>query len=156
MLAKRRHVSNNINMSTVFSVTFYDLTHRWHLLNKRFKPQSSAPMFHRAEPSACCPRPLVRRSLNIVRISSLMIRLNNSLQHNTFVVCCPLVKLAFLITIFSRTTNTYCHSSFILERSPPIQEVIEAGVVPRFVQFLQLNDNPVCFFTPFHPISSRN
>jgi len=29
-----------------------------------------------------------------------------------------------------------------IERSPPIQEVIEAGVVPRFVQFLQLNDNP--------------
>lgn len=29
-----------------------------------------------------------------------------------------------------------------IERGPPIQEVIEAGVVPRFVQFLQMNDQP--------------
>lgn len=28
------------------------------------------------------------------------------------------------------------------ERSPPIEEVIKAGVVPRFVQFLQRQDNP--------------
>lgn len=30
-----------------------------------------------------------------------------------------------------------------IERSPPIQEVIDAGVVPRFVQFLHMSDNPV-------------
>lgn len=30
-----------------------------------------------------------------------------------------------------------------IERSPPIQEVIDAGVVPRFVQFLSMGDNPV-------------
>jgi len=29
-----------------------------------------------------------------------------------------------------------------IERSPPIEEVIRAGVVPRFVQFLQMNQNP--------------
>lgn len=29
-----------------------------------------------------------------------------------------------------------------IERHPPIQQVIEAGVVPRFVEFLQCNDNP--------------
>lgn len=29
-----------------------------------------------------------------------------------------------------------------IERNPPIQQVIESGVVPRFVQFLQMNDNP--------------
>ena len=28
------------------------------------------------------------------------------------------------------------------ERSPPIEEVIKAGVVPRFVQFLQRHDLP--------------
>jgi hypothetical protein len=30
-----------------------------------------------------------------------------------------------------------------IERGPPIQEVIDAGVVPRFVQFLQMGDHPV-------------
>jgi HEAT repeat protein len=30
-----------------------------------------------------------------------------------------------------------------IERSPPIAEVIAAGVVPRFVQFLQFADNPM-------------
>merc|ERR1712166_412499 len=29
-----------------------------------------------------------------------------------------------------------------IERSPPIQEVIQAGVVPRFIQFLKSYDNP--------------
>jgi len=29
-----------------------------------------------------------------------------------------------------------------IERSPPIQEVIQAGVVPRFIQFLKCYDNP--------------
>jgi importin subunit alpha-6/7 len=29
-----------------------------------------------------------------------------------------------------------------IEKNPPIQPVIEAGVIPRLVEFLQLNDNP--------------
>jgi len=33
-----------------------------------------------------------------------------------------------------------------IERSPPIEEVIAAGVVPRFVQFLQMGDNPMLQF----------
>merc|ERR1719440_99098 len=33
-----------------------------------------------------------------------------------------------------------------IERSPPIEEVIAAGVVPRFVQFLQCGDNPMLQF----------
>jgi len=33
-----------------------------------------------------------------------------------------------------------------IERSPPIAEVIAAGVVPRFVQFLQCGDNPMLQF----------
>lgn len=30
----------------------------------------------------------------------------------------------------------------LVERSPPIEEVIQAGVVPRFVEFLQREDYP--------------
>jgi hypothetical protein len=30
-----------------------------------------------------------------------------------------------------------------IEKNPPIQQVIDAGVVPRFVQFLQMDSNPV-------------
>ena len=33
-----------------------------------------------------------------------------------------------------------------IERSPPIEEVIAAGVVPRLVQFLQCGDNPMLQF----------
>lgn len=29
------------------------------------------------------------------------------------------------------------------EKNPPIQQVIDSGVVQRFVQFLQMHDNPV-------------
>lgn len=32
------------------------------------------------------------------------------------------------------------------ERNPPIQQVIDAGVVPRFVQFLQFDANPALQF----------
>jgi len=32
------------------------------------------------------------------------------------------------------------------EKNPPIQAVIESGVVHRFVQFLQMNDNPALQF----------
>jgi len=42
------------------------------------------------------------------------------------------------------------NSVFVLsERSPPIEEVIQAGVVPRFVEFLMREDFPmlqVCYF----------
>jgi importin subunit alpha-1 len=40
------------------------------------------------------------------------------------------------------TSTQHFRRLLSIERSPPIQEVIEAGVVPRFVQFLQMNDNP--------------
>lgn len=40
-----------------------------------------------------------------------------------------------------------------LERSPPIEEVIKAGVVPRFVEFLSRHDLPqlqVCLSLAFN------
>ena len=46
-----------------------------------------------------------------------------------------------------------CH--LITEKNPPIQQVIESGVVKRFVQFLSLDKDPVCYhftlllFLPF-------
>lgn len=30
-----------------------------------------------------------------------------------------------------------------IERNPPIQQVIDAGVVPKFVEFLQMAEHPV-------------
>lgn len=35
---------------------------------------------------------------------------------------------------------------FVSERNPPIQNVIDAGVVPKFVEFLQRDDNPALQF----------
>ena len=32
-----------------------------------------------------------------------------------------------------------------IEKNPPIQNVIECGVVPRFVEFLQYHDHPVSY-----------
>lgn len=46
--------------------------------------------------------------------------------------------------------QTECTTQFrrllSIEKNPPIQEVIESGVVPRFVQFLQRDDNPALQF----------
>lgn len=42
-----------------------------------------------------------------------------------------LIMASFMITIF-----------LSLERSPPIEEVIQSGVVPRFVEFLMREDFP--------------
>lgn len=36
--------------------------------------------------------------------------------------------------------------STLEERNPPIQNVIDAGVVPKFVEFLQRDDNPALQF----------
>jgi len=42
--------------------------------------------------------------------------------------------------------QTECTTQFrrllSIEKNPPIQQVIDAGVVPRFVEFLQRDDNP--------------
>eukprot|EP00544_Gedaniella_sp_CCMP2646_P010922 CAMPEP_0202480152 /NCGR_PEP_ID=MMETSP1361-20130828/253_1 /ASSEMBLY_ACC=CAM_ASM_000849 /TAXON_ID=210615 /ORGANISM="Staurosira complex sp., Strain CCMP2646" /LENGTH=557 /DNA_ID=CAMNT_0049107563 /DNA_START=41 /DNA_END=1714 /DNA_ORIENTATION=- len=48
------------------------------------------------------------------------------------------------------TVQTECTTQFrrllSIEKNPPIQQVIESGVVPRFVEFLQRNDNPALQF----------
>eukprot|EP00959_Pyramimonas_sp_CCMP1952_P069985 1461260-Pyramimonas_sp.AAC.1 len=38
--------------------------------------------------------------------------------------------------------TTHFRKLLSIERSPPIEEVIKANVVPRFVQFLQRHDSP--------------
>mmetsp|Transcript_49092 Transcript_49092/g.72936 ORF Transcript_49092/g.72936 Transcript_49092/m.72936 type:complete len:554 (+) Transcript_49092:72-1733(+) len=48
------------------------------------------------------------------------------------------------------TSQTECTTQFrrllSIEKNPPIQQVIDAGVVPRFVQFLSRDDNPALQF----------
>lgn len=39
-----------------------------------------------------------------------------------------------------------CPTTTFPERNPPIQNVIDAGVVPKFVEFLQRDDNPALQF----------
>lgn len=41
----------------------------------------------------------------------------------------------------------------LVERSPPIEEVIEAGVVPRFVEFLMREDYPQLQVCCIHGVS---
>jgi hypothetical protein len=47
-------------------------------------------------------------------------------------------------------TQTECTTQFrrllSIEKNPPIQEVIDANVVPRFVQFLSRDDSPALQF----------
>lgn len=37
---------------------------------------------------------------------------------------------------------THCTRRLPAERNPPIEQVIGQNVIPRFVKFLQCNDNP--------------
>jgi hypothetical protein len=40
--------------------------------------------------------------------------------------------------------NTRCFRILLsIEQNPPIQQIIDIGIVPRFIEFLNRNDNPV-------------
>ena len=47
-----------------------------------------------------------------------------------------------VIIIYPICITCFCCQFLLPERSPPIEEVIQAGVVPRFVQFLMREDFP--------------
>lgn len=70
----------------------------------------------------------------------------NSTQHFRRLLSIGRVS-ALLLTILS-STNTIFPAYSRVEKHPPIQQVIESGVVHRFVQFLQMHEHPV---TPFPP-----
>lgn len=50
--------------------------------------------------------------------------------------CCAALVLCVNFVSF------LCDLFYCVERSPPIEEVIQAGVVPRFVEFLVREDYP--------------
>jgi len=60
----------------------------------------------------------------------------------------PQVIAQYTASIFSNDPPTVMKATqqfrriLSIEKNPPIQQVIEAGVVPRLVQFLNLTDNP--------------
>jgi len=67
--------------------------------------------------------------------------------------CFQLVRywsIPFVLVFSSECEMDFDKYFFVLsERSPPIEEVIQAGVVPRFVEFLMREDFPmlqVCYF----------
>uniref|UniRef100_A0A7S0QX25 Importin subunit alpha n=2 Tax=Pyramimonas obovata TaxID=1411642 RepID=A0A7S0QX25_9CHLO len=74
---------------------------------------------------------------------------NTNLANTAATVQAKLEGLPHLVTgVYSEDTKlqleatTHFRKLLSIERSPPIEEVIKANVVPRFVQFLQRHDTP--------------
>jgi hypothetical protein len=95
---------------------------------------------------------LLHKLLSIVQMFFPMTKQNNFPQHNTFEDYFLLVIewissfLPFISTVSSLSSRSLSRSLFLsfslfllLERNPPIQQVIDSGVVPQFVNFLQMN-----------------
>lgn len=49
---------------------------------------------------------------------------------------------AYSMMVASSLMMTYSCQTKLTERNPPIEEVIQSGVVPRFVEFLTREDFP--------------
>lgn len=70
---------------------------------------------------------------------------NYSVQEAVVNWCAIIVFLKDFSRYLHKRQKPYLSSIFhniFLERSPPIEEVIKAGVVPRFVEFLSRHDLP--------------
>ena len=61
----------------------------------------------------------------------------------TFLTCCICRWGGCLLNYRLHTNSDLFINTYILDPNPPIDEVIEAGIIPRLVEFLKRTDDNV-------------